>query len=62
MKYKGTTPVKKGDHIQLTICGEVWRNGTVQEALASQFTVLVNKKTRFFFYSDKGLTWRLKES
>ncbi len=57
-KYKDNTPVKNGDLIELTCDGEVWHTGKVKDALASQFTVVVNKKLRFFFYADKGLTWR----
>lgn len=56
--YKGSTPVKKGDKIELTIDGEVWCKAKVKHALASQFTCTYKKNDLFFFYSDKGATWR----
>ncbi len=50
--------VQKGDLVLLTICGEVWHKGKVVDALATQFTTIVNGKTKFFFYVDEGDTWR----
>jgi len=58
MRYKGTTPVKAGDYVRLTIDDEVWLEAKVLDALASQFTVRVNGGVRFFFYEDKGNTWK----
>lgn len=60
-KYKGYTPVKKGDKVSVnTDMYDVeaeWRTATVRDALASQFTVLYRKKQYFFKYTDVGATW-----
>lgn len=58
MRYTGNTPVKAGEYVRLTIDDEVWLETKVVDALATQFTVKVNKGTRFFFYSDEGVTWQ----
>lgn len=59
MKYKGNTPVKTRDQVELLTCdGAVYETVRVYDALATQFTVLKKGRTRFFFYEDKGLTWR----
>ena len=58
IKYKGKTPVKPGSKVQLLVDCEPWCTRCVVDALATQFTVSVNGVTRFFFYDDKGLTWR----
>lgn len=59
MKYKGNTPVKARDQVELiTADGEVYDVVRVADALATQFTVQKKGRTRFFFYEDKGLTWR----
>ena len=59
MKYKGNTPVKPRDQVELiTVDGEVYETIRVVDALATQFTVQKKGRTRFFFYEDKGLTWR----
>ena len=54
MKYKGNTPVKAGDKVHLTAYE---KDGKVVDVLASQFTVRIGKKVRFFYYADKGDTW-----
>lgn len=53
------TPVKAGDKVVITIGGDEWE-AKVIDALASQFTcrILYQKQVRFYFYADKGLTWR----
>lgn len=58
MKYKGKTKVSTGDKVDLIIDGEVYHTGKVVDALATQFTIKVNKRVRFFFYEDRGLTWQ----
>ena len=35
-----------------------WVKAKVIDLLASQFTARVGKSVYFFFYSDKGTTWR----
>lgn len=47
-----------GQVVELLIDGKVWHKGKVRDALASQFTVLVNKTPRFYFYADEGATWQ----
>ena len=59
--YKGKAPVKKGDKVELLILDEVWTVGTVNTVCATQFTCTANKNTLFFFYADKGVTWRTHE-
>ena len=59
MRYKGATPVKKGQKVHLTAYDKEYK---VVDTLATQFTVSVNEVTRFFFYDDKGDTWSLKVS
>ena len=49
------TPLNKGDKVYLTAYDKEVR---VVDALSSQFTCYVNKSIRFFFYSDKGDTWK----
>ena len=60
IKFKGKTPVKAGDWVELTIDGEAWERAKVVDALAKQFTCKVpyQKVIRYYFYEDKGLTWR----
>lgn len=58
MKYKGYTKIKQGDKVDLISYDEVYHSGKVFDALASQFTIKVKGKTRFFFYEDKGVTWQ----
>lgn len=60
MKYKGKTPVKTGDWVDLLIDEEMWEKAKVVDALATQFTCKIpyQKLVRFYFYEDKGLTWR----
>lgn len=60
MKYKGKVPLKKGDKVDLIIDDEVWGTAKVIDTLASQFTCKVpyQKLVRFYFYVDKGYTWR----
>lgn len=57
-KYKGSTPIKARQWVELTTDGEPWAKVCVIDTLASQFTVKVNGTVRFFFYVDEGLTWR----
>lgn len=57
-RYKGKTPVKPRDQVHLMVDGEVYEVARVTEALATQFTVQKRGHTRFFFYEDKGLTWK----
>jgi len=63
MRYRGKTPVKSGETVELlTLDNEgrttLYRKARVRDALASQFTVRFNKREHFYFYEDKGLTWR----
>lgn len=59
MRYTGRTPVKAGDTVVLLI-GDDEYEALVDDALATQFTCHIKRKkqTRFYFYEDKGLTWR----
>ena len=52
------SPVKRGDTIQLIVDDEVWYTTKVVAPLSKQFTCLVNKKVKFFFYEDRGVTWQ----
>ena len=56
--YKGLTPIKRGDSVYLLAYD---KDAKVKDVLASQFTVHLNKSTRFFFYSDKGVTCRISD-
>ena len=58
MKYKGYTPLKKGQEVELLSLDEVYAQAKVFDALATQFTIKVKGKVRFFFYEDKGITWQ----
>ena len=63
MKYKGKTPVKPRDQVQLLATSDAGQQYTyevarVTDVLATQFTVQKKGRTRFFFYEDKGLTWK----
>lgn len=60
-EWQGPTPIDPGDKIELIIDGEVWHTTAVEIVCATQFTVLVNDKVRWFFYEDKGDTWRKKK-
>lgn len=59
-KYRGKTPVSKGDKVDLIIDDEVWGTAKVLDALAMQFTCKIpyQKQVRFYLYSDKGFTWK----
>lgn len=64
MKYKGKTPVKKGDWVELWCLDEdgqyrAYEKAKVVDALAKQFTCKVpyDKHIRFYFYEDEGVTW-----
>ena len=59
-KYKGYTPVKDGDKVQVRFGDDdEWRDAKVKLALASQFTAKCPPyEVGFFFYADKGVTWR----
>lgn len=50
-----------GGHVEvLPMCaleGE-WVHGEVIDLLATQFTCEVEGETHFYFYTDKGTTWR----
>ena len=59
-KYKGRTPVKTGDSVELMVDDAVYATAKVRDVLAVQFTVSVKKRIRYFFYEDKGITWRVK--
>lgn len=54
------TKVNKNDKIELLIDGEPWAVAKVIDPLSTQFTcrVLRQKQVRFYFYLDKGFTWR----
>lgn len=58
MRYKGKTPVKPRDQVHLMVDGHIYETVRVCDTLATQFTVQKKGRTRFFFYEDKGLTWR----
>ena len=55
-----TTTLKKGDKVALLIDDEQWAEARVIDPLSTQFTcrVLRQKQVRFYFYLDKGFTWR----
>ncbi len=57
-KYKGKTPVKPRDQVYLCIDGDIYETARVCDALATQFTVMKKGRVRYFFYEDKGLTWK----
>ena len=60
MRYKGKTPVKKGEKVVL-IAGDVeWAEAKVLDPLSKQFTCrpLYSKHVRYYFYEDQGVTWR----
>lgn len=63
MKYKGNTPVSRGDEVELLNDeGKVVYLAKVRDALATQFTILIKRTlVRFYFYADEGLTWRRAE-
>ena len=58
-RYKGRTPVKQGSVVDL-LDDEAMPYETikVKDALSTQFTVTKRGRTRYFFYLDKGITWR----
>ena len=56
-KYKGKTPVKTGDEVDIQWDG-TWYRATVKDALSAQFTVELMDTTLFRLYADKDLTWR----
>lgn len=63
MKYRGSTPVKAGDTVSLLTYDEdgnsfAYHEVKVLDALASQFTCLLNKRVHFYFYEDRGVTWQ----
>ena len=51
--------VKAGDKVLITI-GDDEYEARVLDALATQFTcrILRQKQVRFYFYADKGVTWK----
>lgn len=58
-RYNGRTPVKRGQKVDLIdVDMEVYETIKVHDVLATQFTVLKKQRTRYFFYQDKGITWR----
>ena len=64
-KYKGKTPVKKGDKVELLALDEEgvesrYAEAKVIDPLAKQFTCrpLYTKHVRYYFYDDEGVTWR----
>lgn len=58
IKYKGKTPVKRQQKVDLIAAGDTWHTGYVIDTLASMFTTKVNGSIRFYFYSDENVTWR----
>ena len=57
-RYKGKTPVKPRDQVYLMVDGDVYETARVADTLATQFTVTKRGRVRYFFYEDKGLTWK----
>ena len=57
-RYKGSKPVKPRDQVYLIVDGEPYETVRVADTLATQFTVTKKGRTRFFFYEDRGLTWK----
>ena len=58
-RYKGRVPIKKGCRVDLLDDEAVpYETIKVADTLATQFTVTKKGRTRFFFYLDKGITWR----
>ena len=57
-KYTGPAPVKPQQQVYLMVDGEVYETARVSDTLGSQFTVMKKGRTRYFFYADKGLTWK----
>jgi hypothetical protein len=56
---KNKTPVVRGQTVELLILDESWAKATVTQALSTQFLCRIGRGTeRFFFYADKGVTWR----
>jgi len=58
LKYKGNTPVKTGDKVDLMVDSKIYATVKVVDTLATQFTIKVKGKVRFFFYEDRGVTWQ----
>jgi hypothetical protein len=63
MRYRGKTPVKAGDKVELLALDDDgtsrrYSEAKVVDALATQFTCRFNKRVHFYFYEDKGVTWR----
>ena len=54
-----SSPVKAGDTVYL-LMGEDEHEALVMEPLSSQFASRSKRKkqVRFYFYADKGVTWR----
>ena len=54
--------VKSRDKIEVSEDGNVWHPAVVLDPLSSQFTAVAKgtKKLGFYFYLDKGVTWRTK--
>ncbi len=52
--------VTKGEKVELVMDDETWAEAKVIDPLATQFTCKIKgqKAIRFFFYADKGITWR----
>ena len=56
--YKGPTPVKVKDKVDLIVLDKVYNTATVVEPMSTQFMCTTKENTLFFFYADQGLTWR----
>ncbi len=59
--YKGSAPVRTEDKVELLSLGEVYDTAIVHTVMATQFMCTTKENTLFFFYSDKGDTWRIAE-
>ena len=59
--YKGPTPVRAEDKVELLGIDGVYNTAIVVSALSTQFVCVTESNTLYFFYSDKGITWRKAE-
>ena len=45
-------------NMSIEIFDETWQPAKVIDPLSTQFTAEYGARTEYYFYADKGLTWR----
>lgn len=61
--YTGTAPVQVRDKVIVVDENDNEHDATVRVVLSSQFLAHIPKQgAKFFFYRDKGLTWRVRDA